>query len=167
MEIEVKKTKRMQAAVFSHVRPYSEASKLHGEIVKWLRQKQLRIAGPLLGWFYDNPEKVPPQELRSEVSFRFKGEPKSEGNINIKKIPAREVISTAHKGPYGEVGLSYNALFEHPKEKGYTPLECPIEIYLNDPTKVSESELQRNTIIRKARTFHQSSPILQKTGEVT
>jgi AraC family transcriptional regulator len=161
MEIEVKKTKRMQAAVFSHVGPYSEASKLYGEIVKWLRQKQLRIAGPLLGWFYNNPEKVPPQGLRSEVSFRFKGRPKSEGNINIKKIPAQEVISTVHKGPYGEVGLSYNVLFEHPKEKGYTPLECPIAIYLNDPTKVSESEL-RNTISIKHALFTRALPFFRK-----
>jgi len=64
-----------------------------------------------------------------------------EGEIKIKKIPAQEVLYTMHKGPYREVGPSYTALFQYAKEKGYIPLGCPIEIYLNDPAKVPESEL--------------------------
>jgi len=141
MEVKLKKTEPMQVAVISHIGPYSQAGKLYGEIAKWLRQKQLRITGPPFGWFYDSPEEVQPQKLRSEVGFPFKGEAKPEGNIKIKKIPAQEVLSTIHKGPYGEVGPSYKALYQHASEKGYIPSGCPMEIYLNDPMKVSESEL--------------------------
>jgi len=141
MEVKLKKTKPMQVAVLSHVGPYSESGKLYEEIAKWLRQKQLKITGPPLGWFYDNPEEVPAHKLKSEVGFPFKGEAKIEGKIKIKKIPAQEVLYTIHKGPYSEVGPAYAALYRHAKEKGYSPLGCPIEIYLNDPTKVPESEL--------------------------
>jgi effector-binding domain-containing protein len=84
---------------------------------------------------------VSAHELRSEVGFPFKGEAKPEGNIKIKKIPAQEVLYMVHKGPYREVGPAYAALFQHAKEKGYIPKGCPIEIYLNDPAKVKESEL--------------------------
>lgn len=69
MEIRLKKTKPMQAAIISHVGPYAEVSKLYQEIAKWLTQKQLKITGPPFGWFYDNPEKVPAHKLRSEVGF--------------------------------------------------------------------------------------------------
>jgi len=106
-----------------------------------LGQKRLRITGPPFGWFYDNPEEVPVHKLRSEVGFPFKGEAKPEGNIKTKKIPAQEVLSTIHKGLYREVGPAYATLFQHAKEKGYIPQGCPMEIYLNDPAKVSESEL--------------------------
>jgi AraC family transcriptional regulator len=141
MEVKLKKTEPMQAAVISHVGPYSDAGKLYGEIAKWLGQKRLTITGPPFGWFYDNPEEVEAHKLRSEVGFPFKGETMPERNIKIKKIPAQNVLSTMHKGPYSEVGPAYTALFQHAKEKGYAPLGCPMEIYLNDPAKVQESEL--------------------------
>jgi len=141
MEVKLKKTEHKQIATISHVGPYEEVGKLYQEIAKWLRQKQLKIAGPPFGWFYDNPEKVPAHKLRSEVGFPFEGEAKPEGNIKIKKIPAQEVLCTIHKGPYREVGPAYAALFRHANEKGYIPQGCPMEIYLNDPAKVKESEL--------------------------
>ena len=141
MEVQLKKIEPMQVAVISHIGPYSEAGKLYQEIAKWLYQKRLRITGPPFGWFYDSPEEVPAHKLRSEVGFPFEGKVKPEGNIKIKQIPAQDVLSTIHKGPYREVGPSYAALFQHANEKGYAPLGCPIEIYLNDPAKISESEL--------------------------
>jgi effector-binding domain-containing protein len=141
MEVKVKKTGPVQAAIISHVGPYGEATKLYQEIAKWLMQKHLTISGPPFGWFYDNPEKVPAHKLRSEVGIPFEGEAKPEGNIKIKKIPAEEALSTMHKGPYREVGPAYTALFKYANEKGYTPIGNPIEIYLNDPAKVKEEEL--------------------------
>jgi len=141
MEVKLKKTEPMQIATISHVGPYGEVGKLYQEIAKWLRQKQLKVTGPPLGWFYDNPEKVPANKLRSEVGIPFIGEAKPEDKIKIKKVPAQEVLYTLHKGPYSEVGPAYGALFQHASEKGYIPLGCPMEIYLNDPSKVKESEL--------------------------
>jgi len=141
LEIKLKKTEPWQAATIKHVGPYKEVGKLYEEIIKWLRQKQLKITGPPFGWFYDNPEEVPVNRLRGEVGFPFKGEVKSEGSIKIKKIPAQEVLYTIHKGPYMEVGPAYTALFQHAREKGYIPQGCPMEIYLNDPAKVPKNEL--------------------------
>ena len=141
MEVKLKKTEPMQAATMSHIGPYSEAGKLYKEIAGWLKQKQLKITGPPLGWFYDNPEEVPAHKLRSEVGFPFKGKATLEGNIKIKKIPAQTVLYVMHKGPYREVGQAYRTLYQHAIEKGYTPLGHPMEIYLNDPAKVPESEL--------------------------
>jgi effector-binding domain-containing protein len=141
MEITLKKTEPMQAVLISHIGSYREAGRLYGDIVKWLRQKRLQIAGPPFGWFYDNPQEVQESKLRSEVGFPFKGEAKSEGNIKIKKIPAQEVLYTVHRGPYMEVGPAYSALFQHAREKGYIRQGCPTEIYLNDLTKVREDAL--------------------------
>jgi AraC family transcriptional regulator len=155
MEIKLKKTRATRVAVVSQVGPYSEAGKIYGEIAKWLEEKRLKITGPPFGWFYDNPEEIEPHRLRSEVGFPFKGEAKPEGNIKIKEIPAQEVFFMSHKGPYSEVGPSYTALFQHAREKGYIPSGCPMEIYLNDPAKVPESELitEIQLPIKKKRTM--------------
>jgi len=72
MEIRLKKTEPFQAAIISHVGSYKEVGKLYEEIAKWLKQKQLQIAGPPFGWFYDNPEEVPAHKLRSERDFLSK-----------------------------------------------------------------------------------------------
>jgi effector-binding domain-containing protein len=141
MEVKLKKTESRQAAVVSHVGPYGEVGRLYEEVARWLRQKQLRITGSSFGWFYDNPEEVSENKLRSEVGFPFQGEAKSEGKVEIRKIPAQEVLSVIHKGPYREVGPAYATLFQYTKEKGYIPQGCPMEIYLNDPAKVAEKEL--------------------------
>ena len=141
MEVKLKKTEQMQVAIISHVGPYGEAGKHYQTIAKWLNNKDLQIAGPPLGWFYDNPEEVPAHKLRSEVGFPFKGTVIPEANIKIKKVPAQTVLYVMHRGPYSQVGPAYTALFEHARKQGYTPLGCPMEIYLNDPAKVPESEL--------------------------
>jgi len=137
----MKKTEPMQVATISHVGSYGEISKLYEEIIKWLRKKRLKITGPPFGWFYDNPEEVPAHKLRSEVGIPFEGEAKPEGNIKIKQTPVQEVLYTIHKGPYREVGPAYAALFQHAYGKSYVPSGSPMEIYLNDPSKVPETEL--------------------------
>jgi AraC family transcriptional regulator len=141
MEIRSKKIESMHIATISHVGPYGGSSRLYQEIMEWLRQKRLKIVGPPLGWFYDNPEEVPAHKLRSDVGVPFEGEAKPEGKIKIKKTSLQEVLCTVHKGPYREVGPAYTALFQHAREKGYVPLGCPMEIYLNDPAKVEENDL--------------------------
>jgi len=141
VEVKSKKTESMQVAVISCVGPYGEVGKHYETIAKWLNKKGLRISGPPLGWFYDNPEEVSAHKLRSEVGFPFKGVATPEAEIKIKKVPAQSVLYVVHKGPYSQVGPAYAALFEHTRKQGYIPLGSPMEMYLNDPAKVRESEL--------------------------
>jgi len=141
MEVKLKKNELMQIAFISHVGPYGEAGNLYEEIAEWLKQRHLEITGPPRGWFYDNPEEVPAHKLRSEVGFPFRGEAKAERSVEIKKVPAQEVLYVMHTGPYREVGPAYTALYRYASEKGYIPAGCAMEVYLNDPAKVSESRL--------------------------
>ena len=141
MEIELKKVGEMQVAYIAHVGPYGEVGPLFAEIAGWLAGKGLQISGPPFGIYYDNPEVVPAEKLRCEVGFPFIGETQGEGRIKVKKIPGREVLSGIHKGPYREVGPVYEALTRHAVKKGYSIVGAPVEIYLNAPGEVPESEL--------------------------
>jgi len=141
MKIELKKVREMQVAYIDRVGPYSEVGPLFAEIAGWLAGKGLQISAPPFGIYYDNPQVVPVEKLRCEVGFPFIGKTKGEGKIKVKKIPAREVLSTIHKGPYSEVGAIYEALTRYAIEKGYSFAGAPMEIYLNSPAEVPESEL--------------------------
>lgn len=141
MEIEVKMVEEKQVAYISHKGPYDALPELFGEVVGWVMMKGLQITGPPFGIYYNSPEEVPPEELEYEVGIPFVGEAQEEGRIKIKKLPAQQVLSAMHKGPYDQVGPVFTALAEHAMKEGYEIVGAPMEIYLNDPMEVPESEL--------------------------
>ena len=61
--------------------------------------------------------------------------------MEVRSIPAGRVVSTMHKGAYGEVGKAYKAGFDFMTKKGLAPIGPTRELYLNDPNETPESEL--------------------------
>lgn len=141
MEIEVKKVEERQVAYIYHKGSYEELGELIGSVVRWLDTKDLQIAGPPFCIYYNSPKEVPPEELEYEVGIPFLGEAEEENEIKIDKIPEGEVISTVHKGPYSGNEEIYMALVDYAMENGFEIIETPMEIYLNNPMEVAESEL--------------------------
>ena len=80
-------------------------------------------------------------ELKYEVGIPFVGEARDEGDIRIKTFPERHVLSTIHKGPYRESGPVYAAVIEYLMKSDYEIAGAPMELYLNNPMHVPESEL--------------------------
>lgn len=62
------------------------------------------------------------------------------GPVAWKDVPAAEVASTVHRGPYMEVGPAYEALERWIQENRREVVGPPCEIYLNDPTVVAEED---------------------------
>jgi effector-binding domain-containing protein len=56
-------------------------------------------------------------------------------------LPAANVVSAIHKGPYEEVGVAYTRLFEYIKNNDLKAAGPSRSLYLNDPNEVSEEEL--------------------------
>ena len=140
MEIELKKIEEKQIVYIAQTGPAEEMGVLFGEILAWVMKKGLQIAGPPLS-IYPNPEKVSPEEMDYEAGVPIVGEVTEEGRIKIKIIPAQQVLATIHKGPYREIAPVYKALMEYIMKNGYEIVGAPMEIYLNDPCEVPESEL--------------------------
>ena len=63
------------------------------------------------------------------------------GDIEVKTLPAEPVAWTMHHGPYQEISPAYHTLTGWISEHGHEMTGPPREIYLNDPTQVSEEEL--------------------------
>ena len=62
------------------------------------------------------------------------------GEVRPVVMPGGPVATTIHKGRYSEVGPAYHALSTWITDHGHTFAGPPREIYLNDPTQVSEDE---------------------------
>jgi len=56
-------------------------------------------------------------------------------------IPAAEVVSTLHRGPYMEIGAAYEALGAWLAQEGREPVGPPREVYLNDPDETAPEDL--------------------------
>lgn len=61
--------------------------------------------------------------------------------IEVKTLPSETVAWTMHHGPYQEISPAYHTLTGWISEHGHEMTGPPREIYLNDPTTVSEDEL--------------------------
>ncbi|KAF5088866.1 GyrI-like domain-containing protein [Methanobacterium aggregans] len=141
MEIEIKKVKEYQAAFISYKGSYEKIPELLGRVVGFLMEKNLQIELPVYGAYFNSPHEVAPEELEWEVGAAFLGEVDPEDDVQIKKVPEHEAVSTVFKGPYGEAASVYGSLFEHTAKNNYQIAGPVEEIYLNSPDEVPESEL--------------------------
>ncbi len=118
-----------------------DMGRLITELVSWAIKNGVQMAGAPFTVHHGSPEEIARGKLNYEVGFPFMGEARSEGDITIKTIPSHQVISAMHKGPYGVIGPVYAALMEYAAKNGFAIAGAPMELYLNNPMEVSESEL--------------------------
>ena len=65
----------------------------------------------------------------------------SANNIEVKTLPSETGAWTMHHGPDPEISPAYHTLTGWISEHGHEMTGPPREIYLNDPTQVTEDEL--------------------------
>lgn len=65
---------------------------------------------------------------------------KAEGDVKSDVIPECEVCTTTHVGPYSHMNVSHKALWDYMDRKGILKAMPIWEVYVDDPTQVSEAE---------------------------
>ena len=129
MEIELKKTEEKQVAYIFYTGPVEDMGDLIGEIVDWMMNQNVEMTGPPYSAYFTSPAEVAPEDMQYEMGVPFLGEASEAGKVKIKIMPAQQVLSTLHKGPYNEVGSVYEILMNKVIEDGYQMTGAPLEIY--------------------------------------
>lgn len=65
--------------------------------------------------------------MQYEMGVPFLGEASEAGKVKIKNMPAQQVLSALHKGPYNEVGPVYEILMNKVIEEGYQMTGAPLD----------------------------------------
>ena len=73
----------------------------------------------------------------------------AEGNVKSAAMPAGDVFTTTHIGPYTNLNQTHKALWDHMETEGISKAMPVWEIYVDDPTTTPEDEL-RTAIYRAA-----------------
>lgn len=99
-----------------------------------------------LGIYFDDPESVPEEELRSEACVTIKEdiELPENSDVNIGEIPGGLYAVTRHTGSYKNLGKSWGDLYgSWIPQNGFKPLNTPcFEIYIKDCEEAGdESEM--------------------------
>jgi len=118
--------------------PYSIIGALIGELGKFAGENHIRIAGPPICVCHDKEYKETDADL--EVCFPVATDFESTERIECEELPAHEMATLIHKGPYDTLGESYGKILAWINENGYQIIDWSREVYLSDPEQVSPEE---------------------------
>lgn len=105
-------------------------------LYEWVKTKKIMPGFFPICIFHSDPKTTSPERCKTDIAITVKGNPKPEGDIKIRKLPAMTVATLSHKGPGSEYQNSYDTLMEFVKKKGYTVVGPPMEIYAKKPEMV-------------------------------
>ena len=145
IQVTVKQTEPVTVAFLPMKGPYTMISGAFGKLYSWIGEKGYVPSGPPSGVYFNAPGQVPDAELlwelRSPIAGDVRpGEP-DEQTPGVKRLESVQVAATMHKGPYDEVGKTYEALARWIFENGYEIAGVTEEVYFSDPEKTPPEEL--------------------------
>lgn len=121
----------------------------------WIGRHGLQPVGMPHTIYLTMPGEVPEDEVTWELWAPVAGglaeaEPDEQG-VGIKQVAPQVVASAMHKGPYDQVGPTYDQLFRWIAEQGYQVVGPPREVYYSDPAEVPPEEYLTEVRIPVAR----------------
>ncbi len=145
IRIEAKRTDEIRAAfIFHKGSPATigeDMGRLLGQLIGWVQQEGLRMTGPPFAVYYSTPEEMAHGHLQFEIGVPISGTSQHTDGIKIKTFPVRNVLSAIQKGPYNQISSVYAALMQYVTDNEYEITGPPMELWLNNPMEVAESEL--------------------------
>lgn len=141
----VKETEPTMVAFLRMKGPYTQINESFNKLYGWIEQKGYQISGSPSVIYFDAPGEMPDDELTWELLSPIDGEvdpsePDKQG-LGVRRLKALQVASTKHKGPYEEVGKTYERLGFWIKQNGYKVVGPAREVYLTDPEETPLDEL--------------------------
>jgi effector-binding domain-containing protein len=102
---------------------------LYGELFGWLARKGIQPTGEPWSRYLE----VGPDEVELEVAAPVPVETESDGRVIAGVLPACDLATTVHVGPYDRLGEAYAALGTWIAENGQQITGAMWEVYLTDP----------------------------------
>ena len=116
-----------------------------GELIKKLMKfifkegrGQVTITGPIM--FISHDKEYKEEDADIEIAIPIQGTIKPRGNIEIKTIPGRKMLSIMHKGSYDTLTLTYQKMHAYLKEKNLEIAAETREVYLTNPKSKKPSD---------------------------
>lgn len=140
----IKRTEPTTVAYLPMTGPYSQIPEAMGRLYRWVMEGPLEPAGMPIGVYLTDPAEVPEAQAAWEVWAPIAGEEAEvrpdESGVGVKPVPVMTVASIMHRGPYEDVGRTYDRLMTWIGEQGYEVAGPPMEVYYSDPDEVAPED---------------------------
>ncbi len=134
-----------------HKGPYPEIGPAFQKLYDIATQHNLlNEESRVFGVFYDNPDKVKEEDLRSAACITVSKDTQVADGAQLGILPVGKYITTLHQGPYEQLMPIYNYLYgTWSTENNMEPdLSSPtIEEYLNSPMEVAPEDLKTRVYV--------------------
>jgi AraC family transcriptional regulator len=138
---EIKRFPKMRVAYVTMIGPYGESVQQgFNQLFAWLGANNLQPMGASFGIFHDDPAKVAPDKLRSELCVPVAPEVQGAGEIQVKEIDAFEAATIVYQGE-ANITRAYNEVYDWLRAQGYRDAGAPIEVYLSMPGEELRAEV--------------------------
>ena len=111
----------------------------YGALFAYLGELGEYPSGPPFALYYGHD--FDPEDFEMELCVPVNRLLEGQGDIVAREVSGGLAAVTIHKGPYGEIEPVYGELDAWIKENGYQNAGPAREVYLNDPSQVSEADL--------------------------
>ncbi len=103
----------------------------------------------MMGVYYDDPNAVPAEELRSHAGIVVGEEAHVPEGLETVEVEGGKVAVMHYTGPYAGLKAAYDYLFgEWLPQSGEEPREAPaMEIYLNNPMDTAPDDLKTDVCL--------------------
>lgn len=108
-----------------------------GELVREMQAQGVEPNGPPFALYYDDPAKVPAEELRARACFPVAAALAPEEPLHYEVLPQETVVYGFVAGPYPEVPRAYPGLFAFLAKMRWRESGPIREIYLVNPADVT------------------------------
>ncbi|HZB92440.1 MAG TPA: GyrI-like domain-containing protein [Stellaceae bacterium] len=132
------------AACLRHVGPYDDVPRNFERLYRWAASKRLLAEGALvMGLSYDNPELVDAEELRYDAAVALPAPRPLPEDFRLETVRGGRYAVHLLRGPYSGIRETFRRIFAKwlPTSGEEIDDRPCLELYLNDPLRVSESEL--------------------------
>ncbi|NLW50213.1 MAG: GyrI-like domain-containing protein [Candidatus Brocadiaceae bacterium] len=119
LEVQIKELEPITVMSLPFTGPYDQALGKLEELMSWLLRAGHPYSGKPFGCFYDDPAKVPADQLRAEVCLPIEETCQGEEEIVRKVVPGGTMASAMFTGDFSNVYQAYVEIFEAITARGY------------------------------------------------
>ncbi len=144
MNVEIREIQPRKALCISHKGPYFMIGATFGEFFQWAGPKGIPVEQGV-GFYYDDPNSTPPEDLRSDAGAFVDGEVEIDNpKVHWVQASGGKYAVYTHIGSYEHLGNSWGEFMgKWFPSSGYEFREAvPFELYIDDCQKVPVEKLR-------------------------
>lgn len=146
MEVHIIQQSPIRIAKVRHTGPYEQIGSAFERLWEWVQAHDVP-ASRMIGLYYDNPDFIPTDELRSaacvEIPHSYDVVNRSGTPIEVGMISGGDYATTRYMGPYEKMGAVWSEFTQHVEGTLKRALsdEPAMEVYVNDPSDTPPDRL--------------------------